>query len=71
MEKSSPIDAREMDETPYQSLSPEMKELEFPRSDDPLDPKNWSSTRKTLLFVSLMSSSLLADGYDLFISRRN
>lgn len=29
---------------------------------DPRNPQNWSSTRKTLLFVSLMSSSLLADG---------
>lgn len=27
------------------------------------DPRNWSSTRKTLLFIALMSSSLLADGY--------
>lgn len=26
------------------------------------DPRNWSSTRKTLLFIALMSSSLLADG---------
>lgn len=25
-------------------------------------PRNWSSTRKTLLFTALMSSSLLADG---------
>ncbi|KAJ5772778.1 hypothetical protein N7457_007674 [Penicillium paradoxum] len=31
-------------------------------SGDPLNPRNWTSTRKTLLFVSLMSSSLLADG---------
>lgn len=26
------------------------------------DPRNWSSSRKTLLFIALMSSSLLADG---------
>ncbi|KAJ5260514.1 hypothetical protein N7478_012119 [Penicillium angulare] len=26
------------------------------------DPRNWSSARKTLLFIALMSSSLLADG---------
>jgi hypothetical protein len=30
---------------------------------DPLNPRNWSSSRKTMLFVSLMTSSLLADGY--------
>lgn len=29
---------------------------------DVRNPQNWSSTRKTLLFVALMSSSLLADG---------
>ena len=32
-------------------------------SRDSLNPRNWSSTRKTLLFISLMTSSLLADGY--------
>ncbi|KAJ6089301.1 hypothetical protein N7467_004517 [Penicillium canescens] len=31
-------------------------------SRDSLNPRNWSSTRKTLLFISLMTSSLLADG---------
>jgi hypothetical protein len=32
-------------------------------SRDSLNPRDWSSTRKTLLFISLMTSSLLADGY--------
>lgn len=31
--------------------------------DDTLDPRNWSPWRKGLLFLALMSSSLLADGY--------
>lgn len=30
---------------------------------DPRNPQNWSRSRKTLLFIALMSSSLLADGY--------
>lgn len=29
---------------------------------DSKDPKNWSNTRKHLIFVALMSSSLLCDG---------
>lgn len=29
---------------------------------DAQNPRNWSSMRKTLLFIALMSSSLLADG---------
>lgn len=30
---------------------------------DEKNPQDWSHTRKTLLFIALMSSSLLADGY--------
>jgi len=30
---------------------------------DEKDPKNWTSTTKLLIFVSLMFSSLLCDGY--------
>lgn len=29
---------------------------------DAKDPKNWSNTRKHLIFAALMSSSLLCDG---------
>jgi hypothetical protein len=30
---------------------------------DVANPRNWTQGRKTLLFLSLMTSSLLADGY--------
>jgi len=30
---------------------------------DARSPKNWSTTKKHLIFVALMSSSLLCDGY--------
>ena len=32
--------------------------------DDTLDPRNWAQWRKGLLFLALMSSSFLADGYE-------
>lgn len=53
-------DLREMDEDTSLSHSSDMHQ-----SKEVMDshPRDWSSTRKTLLFVSLMSSSLLADGY--------
>ncbi|KAJ6035779.1 hypothetical protein N7540_000058 [Penicillium herquei] len=37
-------------------------DFENPGSMESANPRKWSSTRKTLLFISLMSSSLLADG---------
>lgn len=40
------------------------------KAGDPLNPRNWSSARKTMLFVSLMTSSLLADGYVWPIAKR-
>lgn len=40
--------------------SPQCKEVD---SMDSPNPQDWSPTRKTLLFLALMSSSLLADGY--------
>lgn len=30
---------------------------------DDLDPKNWSYLKKNILFLALMSSSILADGW--------
>ncbi|KAJ5761842.1 uncharacterized protein N7511_005224 [Penicillium nucicola] len=53
---------REMENaTSLQSL--EARDLkDESESKDPLNPRNWSSSRKTLLFISLMTSSLLADG---------
>ncbi|KAL3704586.1 hypothetical protein TMatcc_008257 [Talaromyces marneffei ATCC 18224] len=32
-------------------------------SSDMANPRNWSTTKKRLLFAALISSSLLADGY--------
>lgn len=61
MSKLAPVDElTESDGTvsPSRSLDPK-----HPASMDSQDPREWSSTRKTLLFVALMSSSLLADGY--------
>jgi hypothetical protein len=34
---------------------------------DTLDPKNWPVLKKRLVFLALMSSSILCDGYDHFI----
>lgn len=31
--------------------------------EDGRDPRNWSSRKKLFVFVALMSSSILADGY--------
>lgn len=70
MEKLSQLDIlREMDEEASLSQSHETHEVHEKEEVDTLDsknPQNWSSTRKTLLFASLMSSSLLADGYARF-----
>jgi hypothetical protein len=67
MEKLSPLDIlREMDEEASSSRSHETHEVREKEEVDSIDsqnPQNWGSARKTLLFVSLMSSSLLADGY--------
>ncbi|KAJ5260783.1 hypothetical protein N7505_009133 [Penicillium chrysogenum] len=67
MEKPSPVYfTHEMAASASSSLGThELKECDN-NSDvearDPLNPRNWSSARKTMLFVSLMTSSLLADG---------
>lgn len=57
----------EIDSTTSASHSQEMNfsDLESKNADpsDMKNPRNWSRTRKTMLFVSLMGSSLLADGY--------
>lgn len=66
MEKPCPFeDTREMDGTASLSQSHETLDSKDGVM-DPRNPQNWSSTRKTLLFVALMSSSLLADGYCAF-----
>jgi hypothetical protein len=57
MEAASPSSSRETQEW-KESQTDSVVE-----SNDRLNPRNWSSARKTLLFVSLMTSSLLADGY--------
>ncbi|KAJ5129166.1 uncharacterized protein N7515_005205 [Penicillium bovifimosum] len=56
MEAASPSSSRETQEWKKSHTDSGVE------SNDRLDPRNWSSARKTLLFVSLMSSSLLADG---------
>ncbi|CAI7637568.1 unnamed protein product [Penicillium bialowiezense] len=50
--------------SPSQSHSIDCKssEIDSEMAGDALNPREWSSTRKTLLFLSLMTSSLLADG---------
>lgn len=66
MEKPSLMDAlRELDEEASLPRSQDSETRETKEVDalDSQNPQNWSSSRKTLLFVSLMSSSLLADGY--------
>lgn len=35
---------------------------EEPDCRDQTDPRNWSSRKKALVFIALMSSSILADG---------
>lgn len=69
MEKPTPIDDMrefEIDRATSRSHSQEMnlsdRELKNADRSDMKNPQNWSRTRKTLLFVSLMGSSLLADG---------
>jgi hypothetical protein len=73
MEKPTTIDnMREVEieidgasSSPSLSQSQEMapdRELKNADPSDMKNPQNWSRTRKTLLFVSLMGSSLLADG---------
>lgn len=70
MEKLPPLGfLREMDEEASLSRSHEAheaREKEEIESMDSQNPQDWSSVRKTLLFASLMSSSLLADGYAIF-----
>lgn len=68
MEKDSPInEVREMD-SPSPSVSRDVSyenkldEAKEKMDMDERNPKNWTKTRKTLLFIALMSSSLLADG---------
>lgn len=66
MEKHSPVnEAHEMDSS---SLSQDASTHEVHSGEskgdmDERNPQNWSQRRKTLLFLALMSSSLLADGY--------
>jgi hypothetical protein len=63
MEK--PFTIESMREVENATLSQSFEVLDSndePDSRDPENPRNWSSTRKTLLFISLMTSSLLADG---------
>lgn len=67
MEKPSPVYfTQEMAASASSSLEThELEECDFDSDlevKDPLNPRNWSSARKTMLFVSLMTSSLLADG---------
>ncbi|KAJ5809094.1 uncharacterized protein N7503_001312 [Penicillium pulvis] len=60
MSKLAPVDElTESDGTVSPSRSLDHK---HPAPMDSQDPREWSSTRKALLFVALMSSSLLADG---------
>ncbi|KAJ5131691.1 hypothetical protein N7448_005849 [Penicillium atrosanguineum] len=61
MEKPTLFEAREMDSSASLSQSHETHDSKDGVM-DPRNPQNWSSTRKMLLFISLMSSSLLADG---------
>lgn len=46
-----------------QSIDCESSDTTSGMSRDATNPRNWTSARKTMLFVSLMTSSLLADGY--------
>ncbi|KAJ5160675.1 uncharacterized protein N7482_007679 [Penicillium canariense] len=68
MEKPTLVDEmREMDETVNSSpaaMSPHLPDPELKNADptDMNNPQNWSRTRKNLLFLALMGSSLLADG---------
>lgn len=70
MENLPPFDfLHKMDEEASLSRSHETHEGHEKDEVDSMDsqnPQNWSSTRKALLFASLMSSSLLADGYAVF-----
>lgn len=69
MEKPSLMNTlRELDEEASLSRSQETRETKELDVLDSQNPQHWSSTRKTLLFVSLMSSSLLADGYGISAS---
>jgi hypothetical protein len=64
MEKPCPFEeAREMTGSASASLS-QSHETHDSKDGvmDPRNPQNWSTARKALVFVSLMSSSLLADG---------
>jgi hypothetical protein len=65
MEKHSPDDVREMDSPSLSqdASAHEVQSGEMKGDTDERNPQNWSQRRKTLLFLALMSSSLLADGY--------
>ncbi|CAI7593225.1 hypothetical protein N7533_011483 [Penicillium manginii] len=64
MEKHSPDDVREMDSPSLSqdASAHEVQSGEMKGDTDERNPQNWSQRRKTLLFLALMSSSLLADG---------
>lgn len=63
MEKNSPIhETREMDSPSLSTLHESCSRVGSKGEMDEQNPQNWSNTRKTLLFIALMSSSLLADG---------
>ncbi|KAJ6100478.1 hypothetical protein N7499_000108 [Penicillium canescens] len=63
MEKLFTIESMRDMENASPSQSHETRDFkDVAESRDSLNPRNWSSTRKTLLFISLMTSSLLADG---------
>ena len=64
MERLEPVEELSETSAPASpSQSYETHESKILETMDFRDPKSWSSGRKTLLFMALMSSSLLADGY--------
>ncbi|KAJ6150738.1 hypothetical protein N7470_007332 [Penicillium chermesinum] len=63
MERLEPLEEQSETSAPVSpSQSYGTHEAKFAGAMDPRDPQNWSPGRKTLLFLALMSSSLLADG---------
>ncbi len=57
-------------ETTVVALSNDSSEpsiLEGPDRNDERNPQNWSPWKKRLVFLALMSSSILADGYVLIL----
>jgi hypothetical protein len=76
MEKPSLTESTHELETACASASHSTHDLKSADADsetatDVMNPRNWTQRRKTLLFVSLMTSSLLADGYVWPVDRRN